>query len=397
MNKLIVRDLNVKGKKVFLRVDFNVPLNEKGEITDVTRIKATLPTLTYLILHGAKLIIASHLGRPKGKFKPELSLKPVQKKLSEFLKKEIILAPDVIGNEVEKLKESLNNGEILLLENVRFYPGETENNEAFARELAKGIEIYVNDAFGACHRAHASVVGITKFVPVKAAGFLLEKEMKYLGRLLDVPEKPFTLVLGGAKISDKIPIILNMLDKVDHILIGGGMAFTFLKAIGKEVGKSIVDEEKLKTAEEILKEAQKRNINFHLPTDLVIAEKIESGVKTEIIKDSPVPENYMGLDIGPQTIEIYSKIISESKMIFWNGPMGVFEIDEFSRGTISIANAIAESKAISIVGGGDTLAALEKADIKNKITHVSTGGGASLEFLANGTLPGIEVLDEVKK
>ena len=397
MNKLIVRDLDVKGKKVFLRVDFNVPLNEKAKITDATRIKAVLPTFTYLILHGAKLIIASHLGRPKGKFKPELSLKPVQEKLSEFLKKEIILAPDVIGNEVERLKNSLKDGEILLLENVRFYPGETENDENFARELAKGIEIYINDAFGACHRAHASVVGITKFVPIKAAGFLLEKEMKYLGRLLHAQEKPFTLVLGGAKISDKIPVISNMLDKVDHILIGGGMAFTFLKAIGKEVGKSIVDEEKLKTAEEIINEAQKRNIDFHLPKDLVIAEKIESGIETRIVKKNQIPENFMGLDIGPQTIEIYSKTISESKMIFWNGPMGVFEIDEFSKGTVSIANAIAESKAVSIVGGGDTVAALEKAGVKDKITHVSTGGGASLEFLAKGTLPGIEVLDEVKK
>jgi phosphoglycerate kinase len=396
MNKLIVRDLNVKGKRVFVRVDFNVPLNEKGEITDITRIKATLPTLTYLIFNGAKLIITSHLGRPKGKFKPELSLKPVQKKLSEFLGKEVVLAPEVVGDEVEKLKNSLKEGEILLLENVRFHPGETEYDDNFARELAKGIDIYVNDAFGACHRAHASVVGITKFIPIKAAGFLLEKEIKYLGKVLYAQEKPFTLILGGAKVSDKIPVILNMIDKVDHLLIGGAMAFTFLKAMGKDVGKSIIDEEKLKTAGEIIKEVERRNIDFHLPKDFLAAEKIEKGVTAKIIKDEPIPENHMGLDIGSETIEVYSKIISKSKMIFWNGPMGVFEIDEFSKGTISIAQAVAYSKAISIVGGGDSVAALEKAGVKDKITHVSTGGGASLEFLAKGTLPGVEVLDEVK-
>jgi len=396
MNKLIVRDLNVKGKKVFLRVDFNVPLNEKSEITDVTRIKAVLPTLTYLILHGAKLIIASHLGRPKGKFKPELSLKPVQEKLSEFLNKDVILASDVIGDEVEKLKENLKEGEILLLENVRFHPGETENNEDFAKELAKGIDIYVNDAFAACHRAHASVVGITKFVPIKGAGFLLEKEIKYFSKILQAKERPFTLVLGGAKISDKIPVILNMLDKVDHLLIGGAMAFTFLKAIGKEIGESIVDEEKLNIAKQIMEEARKRNIDFQLPRDFIIAEKIEKGIKTKLIKDRPIPKGYMGLDIGPETVKNYSKIIADSRMIFWNGPMGVFEIEEFSKGTISIANAIADSRAISIAGGGDTLAGLDKAQVKDKITHISTGGGASLEFLAKGNLPGIEVLDEVK-
>ncbi len=396
MNKLIVRDLNVKGKKVFLRVDFNVPLNEKSEITDVTRIKAVLPTLTYLILHGAKLIIASHLGRPKGKFKPELSLKPVQEKLSEFLNKDVILASDVIGDEVEKLKENLKEGEILLLENVRFHPGETENNEDFAKELAKGIDIYVNDAFAACHRAHASVVGITKFVPIKGAGFLLEKEIKYFSKILQAKERPFTLVLGGVKISDKIPVILNMLDKVDHLLIGGAMAFTFLKAIGKEIGESIVDEEKLNIAKQIMEEARKRNIDFQLPRDFIIAEKIEKGIKTKLIKDRPIPKGYMGLDIGPETVKNYSKIIADSRMIFWNGPMGVFEIEEFSKGTISIANAIADSRAISIAGGGDTLAGLDKAQVKDKITHISTGGGASLEFLAKGNLPGIEVLDEVK-
>lgn len=396
MSKLIVRDLNVRGKRVFLRVDFNVPLNEKGEITDVTRIRESLPTLTYLILHGAKLIIASHLGRPKGKFKPELSLKPIQKKISEYLKKEVTLAPDVIGEEVKKLKNSLKIGDILLLENVRFHPGETENNENFAKELARGIDIYVNDAFAACHRAHASVVGITKFVPIKAAGFLLEREIKYFERMLQAKEKPFTLILGGAKISDKIPVILNMLDKVDHILIGGGMAFTFLKATGKEVGKSIVDEEKIEVAKEIMDEAKKRNIDFQLPVDFLIAEKMKKGVEVKIVENDMIPENHMGLDIGPKTVELYSKIISESKMIFWNGPMGVFEIDEFSKGTTSIAEAIAESGTISVVGGGDTLAALEKAGTKERITHISTGGGASLEYLAKGNLPGIEVLDEVR-
>ncbi|MFQ6081848.1 MAG: phosphoglycerate kinase [Candidatus Aminicenantia bacterium] len=394
MNKLSVKNLDLKGKRIFLRVDFNVPLNENLQITDDTRIRAVLPTIGYLLNQDVRLIIASHLGRPKGKYKPELSLKPVQQKLSEILNQEVTLAPQVIGPEVERLKEDLKEKQILLLENLRFHPGETENDDQFARELAQGIDYYVNDAFGACHRAHASVVGITKFIQTCAAGFLVEKEIEYLGRALASPDRPFVAILGGAKVSDKIPVIENLLGKVDHLLIGGAMAYTFFKAKGKEVGKSLVEEDKIEIAKKIMAEAAEKKINFQLPVDSLVAERKESNVPVKIIKDEPFPESYIGLDIGPETIRQYSEIISQAKMIVWNGPMGVFEIEDFSRGTTAIARAVAESRAVSIVGGGDSVAAVYKAGVKNKITHISTGGGASLEFLAKGTLPGIEVLTE---
>lgn len=389
----LIRDINFENKKVFLRVDFNVPLDETGAVKDDTRIRAALPTIRYLLDEGAMLVVASHLGRPKGKYDPKLSLKTVAQKFQELVGRPVMLAPDVVGPEVERLKSQLQKGDIILLENLRFHPGETANDEAFSRELASQIDVYVNDAFGASHRAHASVVGMVRFVPEKAAGFLMEKEVIYLRKAIEDPERPYVAILGGAKVSDKIPIIESLLDKADVVLIGGAMAYTFFKAIGMEVGRSLVEIDQLEKAQAILKKAQVKGVSFHLPVDHVVAPSLSPEAVPTIIESFPLPQEMIAADIGPKTITMFTSLINQAKTIFWNGPLGVFEIEAFSRGTIAIAKAIAASSATSIIGGGDSVSALKKAGVTSSITHVSTGGGASLEFIAYGTLPGIEALE----
>ena len=388
-----LEDIAFAGRTVFLRVDFNVPLDDQGGIRDDTRIRASLPTINYLLIRKARLVIASHLGRPKGKVDPKLSLRPVAKRLGELIGREVMLAPAVVGDEVERLKKGLGDGPaVLLLENVRFEALETANDPGFAQRLALGIDVYVNDAFGACHRAHASIVAITQFVREKAAGYLLQKEVEYLSRAVHSPEKPYVAILGGAKVSDKIPVIQNLLGKADHILIGGAMAYTFFKAQGYDVGKSLVEEDKKELALEILKKAQAGKVDFVLPSDHLLATAVDKDAATEIASSFPFPADRMAVDIGPKTADQYAAIIAKANMLVWNGPLGVFEIDKFAQGTMRIAAAVAAAKATTIVGGGDSIAALEKAGVSRKITHISTGGGASLEYLAFGTLPGIEAL-----
>ncbi len=387
-----LEDIPFAGKTVFLRVDFNVPLNELGEIRDDTRIRASLPTVNYLLAQKARLVVCSHLGRPKGKVDPKLSLRPVVKRLGDLIGRDVTLAPAVVGDDVERVKTGLQDGQAVLLENVRFEARETANDAAFARKLAEGVDVYVNDAFGACHRAHASVVAITQFVDAKAAGYLLQKEVEYLGRAVHSPEKPYVVVLGGAKVSDKIPVIENLLDKADHILIGGAMAYTFFKAQGFGVGKSLVEEDKIGTALEILNKVKAKRVDFVLPADHLLATAVDKDAETEIVTSFPFPADRMAVDIGPQAVRRYSDIIAAAKMVVWNGPLGVFEIDKFASGTLRIAEAIASAKAVTIVGGGDSIAAVKKAGVSDRITHISTGGGASLEYLAYGTLPGIDAL-----
>jgi len=391
---LTPKDLDLKGKIIFLRVDFNVPLDEECKIRDDSRIKAALPTINYLLEQKAKVVVASHLGRPKGEYIPEFSLKPVAERLSQLIPQEVILAPDVIGEEVLKLKKELKEDQALLLENLRFHKGETANDSSFAQLLAQEVDYYVNDAFGASHRSHASIVGISQYVRKSAAGFLLEKEVDYLSKAVHSPPKPYVAILGGAKVSDKIPVIENLLNKADSILIGGAMAYTFFKAQGFEVGRSLIEEDKIELAHLLLDRAQAEKVNFYLPSDHIVAAEKDSDTEVKIVDSPPLPSDLMGLDIGPKTVEKYSEIIAKAKTIFWNGPMGVFEIDKFSQGTMKIAEAVASSEALSIVGGGDSVAAVYKAGVSEKISHISTGGGASLEFLANETLPGIEVLSE---
>ncbi len=384
--------LEVRGRTVFVRVDFNVPLDEGGNVRDDTRIKASLPTLAYLLDHGARVVACSHLGRPKGKPDPKLSLKPVADRLSKLLGRPVKFAGAVIGPAVDSLKSGLRAGEVLMLENVRFQAEETANDEAFAGQLARGIDIYVNDAFGSCHRAHASVEAIAHQVKTCAAGFLLEKEVEYLGRAVRSPQKPYTAILGGAKVSDKIPVIDNLINKADDILIGGAMAYTFFKAQGRGVGRSLVEEDKKEMALAILNKAKDKKIDFLLPLDHVLATAANAAKADETVESFPLPADLMAVDIGPKTVAAYSQVISRAKTIFWNGPLGVFEVPAFSQGTTAIARAIAQSKATSIVGGGDSLAALAQAGLSDRITHISTGGGASLEFLAYETLPGLEAL-----
>jgi phosphoglycerate kinase len=391
---LSVKDLDVKGKKVFLRVDFNVPLDEERNIRDDTRIKAALPTLNYLLEQGAMVIVASHLGRPKGQYKPEFSLKPVATRLQELVSSKVILAPDVIGDGVEEIKNNLKEGQVLLLENLRFYPGETENDPDFSQQLSKGIDCYVDDAFGACHRAHASIVGIPQYVKMSVAGFLVSKEVEYLSKAVHSPEKPYVAVLGGVKVSDKIPVIESLLNRADHILIGGAMAYTFFASRGYDVGLSLVEEDKKDLALSLLDKAKAMGVVVLLPEDHIAAMAIAPDAEARLIDDFPIPSDLMALDIGPKTIEKYKEVIAKAKTIFWNGPMGVFEIDQFSTGTLKIAEAVAGSDAVSIVGGGDSVAAVYKAGVSERISHISTGGGASLEYIANETLPGIEALTE---
>ncbi len=394
---LFLQNLDFEGKNVFVRVDFNVPLDEEGNIRDDTRIKAALPTIKYLLEQKAKVIIASHLGRPKGKFIPEFSLKPVFKRLSKLIPQEVILAPDVIGDEIIKLKKELKENQVLLLENLRFHPEETANDSTFAQLLAQEVDYYVNDAFGACHRAHASVVAITQYVKKSAAGFLVKKEIDYLSKAVHSPQKPYTAILGGVKVSDKIPVIENLLKKADAILIGGAMAYTFFKAQGFDVGRSLVEEDKIDLARLLLNRAQEEKVNFLLPSDHIVAAGADPGAEPKTVDSFPLPSDLMGLDIGPKTVEKYSALLARARTIFWNGPMGVFEIDTFSQGTKKIAEAVANSEALSIVGGGDSVAAVYESGVSDKISHISTGGGASLEFIANETLPGIEALTEKEK
>jgi len=391
---LALPDLDLQGKTAFLRVDFNVPLDERQNIRDDTRIKAVLPTLHHLIEHGARVVAASHLGRPKGKFLPEFSLKPVAERLSELIENPVRLAPDVLGPEVDRYKSELRDGQILLLENLRFYTAETDNDADFARKLADGIDCYINDAFGACHRAHASVVGVPALVKETAAGFLVVKELQFLNRIIHAPDKPCVAILGGAKVSDKIPVIENLLNKADSLLIGGAMAYTFFAAQGFDVGRSLVEEDKKELALKILGEAAVKNVRFLLPLDHVIAPSMDEKENIRILDSFPIPSHSMALDIGPKTISLYSSIIDKAKTILWNGPMGVFEVESFSQGTDRIAKAVAESRSLSVIGGGDSVAAVDRAGVSGKISHISTGGGASLEYIANETLPGIEALAE---
>ncbi len=396
MDKKTVRDLDVAGKKVLVRVDFNVPLNDKGEITDDTRITASLPTIQYLLEQKAAVILMAHLGRPKGQVKPELSLAPVAKHLGKLLGKKILFAPDCVGEAAQAAASKLKPGHILLLENLRFHKEEEKNDMEFAEKLASLADLYVNDGFGVSHRAHASVEGVTHFLPA-AAGFLLEKEIQYVGQAVTNPLHPFVAIIGGAKVSDKIGVISNLLDKVDTLLIGGGMANTFLAAQGYKMGKSLVEEDKLDLAKELLAKAKKNKVNMLLPTDLVMAAAFAPDAEHVTEKVKNLNQAYMALDIGAETSKAYAEALADAKMIVWNGPMGVFEMDAFCKGTEAVAKAVAKSRATSIVGGGDSVAAIEKMGLAKRITHISTGGGASLEYLEGKVLPGVAALDDLRR
>lgn len=396
MDKKTVRDLDVADKKVLIRVDFNVPLNDKGEITDDTRITASLPTIQYLLEQKAAVILMAHLGRPKGQVKPELSLAPVAKHLGKLLGKKILFAPDCVGEAAQAAASKLKPGHILLLENLRFHKEEEKNDMEFAEKLASLADLYVNDGFGVSHRAHASVEGVTHFLPA-AAGFLLEKEIQYVGQAVTNPLHPFVAIIGGAKVSDKIGVISNLLDKVDTLLIGGGMANTFLAAQGYKMGKSLVEEDKLDLAKELLAKAKKNKVNMLLPTDLVMAAAFAPDAEHVTEKVKNLNQAYMALDIGAETSKAYAEALADAKMIVWNGPMGVFEMDAFCKGTEAVAKAVAKSRATSIVGGGDSIAAIEKLGLAKRITHISTGGGASLEYLEGKVLPGVAALDDLRR
>ena len=393
MNKKTVKDIDLKGKRVFVRCDFNVPMDENQNITDNTRIVAALPTIKYLLEQNCKIILASHLGRPKGEFKPEFSLKPVAKELSKLLNKEVIMAKDVIGEETIQKALNLKEGEIMLLENVRFHKEETDNNPEFAKKLASMAEIYVNDAFGAAHRAHASTVGVASYLPA-VSGFLIEKELKFLGEALDNPTRPFMAILGGAKVSDKIGVIDSLLEKVDTLMIGGGMAYTFFKAQGYEVGNSICEVDKLDLAKSAMEKAKQKGVKLLLPVDTKVGKEFKEDTESKIVKWTEIPADWEGFDIGPETIKMFTDELKTAKTVVWNGPLGLFEFDQFAIGTNAIAEALAELDATTIIGGGDSAAAVKKAGLEDKMTHISTGGGASLEFLEGKKLPGIECLQD---
>ncbi|MEH7387613.1 phosphoglycerate kinase [Bacillus sp. JJ1521] len=393
MNKKSVRDIDVKGKRVFCRVDFNVPMQD-GQVTDETRIRAALPTIDYLRKEGAKVILASHLGRPKGKAVDELRLDPVAKRLGEHLGIEVRKTNEAYGPEVEQAISEMNEGDVLLLENVRFYPGEEKNDPELAKQFAALADVYVNDAFGAAHRAHASTAGIAEHLPA-VAGFLMEKELEVLGKALSNPERPFTAIIGGAKVKDKIGVIENLLEKVDNLIIGGGLAYTFVKAQGHEIGKSLLEEDKIDLANEFMNKAKEKGVNFYMPVDVKVADDFSNDANTKIVPINEIPSDWEALDIGPKTAELYRDVILNSKLVIWNGPMGVFELDAFANGTKAVAQALADSPdTYSVIGGGDSAAAVEKFDLANKMSHISTGGGASLEFMEGKELPGVELLND---
>jgi phosphoglycerate kinase len=397
MNKLTIDDVSFQHKTVLMRVDFNVPLNEKQEVADDFRIRAALPSIRKILADNGKLVLCSHLGRPKGERKPELSLKPVAKRLSELLKKEVRFVDDCIGDKVLAAKKELNPGEVLLLENLRYYKEETKNDSAFAQKLAEGCDIYVNDAFGTAHRAHASTEGVTHYFEIRAAGYLMKKELEYLSKATLHPEKPYWAILGGAKISGKIDVIKNLVNKVDGILVGGAMIFTFFKAMGKEVGQSLVEDDRIEMAKEILMEVERQGVEFVLPVDVLIADQFDAGASTRVVSVDEIPADWMGVDIGPESIQLYKNKLNGAKTVVWNGPMGAFEIEPFSKGTFELAHYLVEltkQGSTTIVGGGDSAAAVNQLGIQDQLSHVSTGGGASLEFLEGKILPGVAALSD---
>ncbi|MFN3693982.1 MAG: phosphoglycerate kinase [Ignavibacterium sp.] len=397
MNKLTIDKVELKGKRVLVRVDFNVPLDENLNITDDTRIVESLPTIKKIVAEGGKAILMSHLGRPKGGPNPKYSLKPTAIRLSELLGKEVKLAPDCVGDEVKAMVNQMKDGDVLILENVRFHPEEEKNDPEFAKQLAELGDVYINDAFGSAHRAHASTEGVTKYIKVCAAGYLMQKELEYLGAAVSNPKRPYVAILGGAKISGKIDVINNLLDKVDTLIIGGGMAFTFFKAQGKEIGKSLLEEEKIELAKEVLQKVKNTGVKFLLPVDVVVASDFNNDSPWTVVNVDSIPSDKMGLDIGPETIKLFKEEILKARTVVWNGPMGVFEFDNFAKGTFAIAQALAEATAngvVTVIGGGDSAAAIAKAGLKEKVSHVSTGGGASLEFLEGKILPGVAALND---
>ncbi|MGI2329366.1 phosphoglycerate kinase [Planococcus sp. YIM B11945] len=388
--KMTMKDVDLKGKRVFCRVDFNVPMSG-GKVTDDTRIRAALPTIEYLIDNGAKVILASHLGRPKGAVNEEMRLSAAAAKLSELLHKEVKSLDESIGEKVEQEIASMNEGDVVLLENVRFHPGEEKNDEELAKAFAALADVFVNDAFGAAHRAHASTAGIAKYLPA-VSGLLLEKELDVLGKALSEPDRPFTAIIGGAKVKDKIGVIDNLLDNVDNLLIGGGLSYTFLKAQGMEIGQSLLEEDKIDLAKSFIQKAEEKGVKLYLPVDVVIAEKFSNDTETKVVNVDEIPADWMGLDIGPKTVELYAGVIADSKLIIWNGPMGVFEMSSYENGTKSVADAMATTEAYTVIGGGDSAAAVEQFHVADKMDHISTGGGASLEFMEGKELPGVSAL-----
>ncbi|KXG09082.1 Phosphoglycerate kinase [Anoxybacillus sp. P3H1B] len=393
MNKKTVRDMDVKGKRVFCRVDFNVPMQD-GRVTDDTRIRAALPTIQYLSEQGAKVILASHLGRPKGKVVEEMRLTAVAERLSELLGKKVVKTDEAYGEEVKAAIAAMNEGDVLLLENVRFYPGEEKNDQELAQAFAELADVYVNDAFGAAHRAHASTEGIAHYLPA-VAGFLMEKEIEVLGKALSNPERPFTAIIGGAKVKDKIGVIENLLDKVDHLIIGGGLAYTFVKALGHEIGKSLLEEDKIELAKSFMEKAKEKGVKFYMPVDAVVADDFSNVANKKVVSIDNIPSDWEALDIGPKTRELYRDVILQSKLVIWNGPMGVFEMDAFAEGTKAVAQALADAKGTyTVIGGGDSAAAVEKFGLAEEMDHISTGGGASLEFMEGKQLPGVVALND---
>ncbi len=392
LNKKTIEDLDVKGKRVLVRCDFNVKM-ENGVITSDKRIVASLPTIQYLIKHGAKVILCSHLGRPKGEYNPEFSMKPVAERLSELLGQPVKLAKDVVGESAQSLAASLKDGEVMLLENVRFEPGETKNDPELSKKFAALADLYVNDAFGSAHRAHSSTAGVAEYLP-SACGYLIQKEIQFIGGALENPKRPLVAILGGAKVSDKIGVITNLIDKCDTLIIGGGMAYTFMKALGHNVGNSLLEEDKIELAAEMMQKAKDKGINFLIPVDNKVGKEYKPDTEAMVVNSDEIPDGWMGLDIGPKTQKLFADAIQGAGTVIWNGPMGVSEWNNFAAGTIAVATAIAESGAISIIGGGDSAAAIEKLGFADKMSHISTGGGASLEFLEGKELPGIAALDD---
>ncbi|MDK7546180.1 phosphoglycerate kinase [Bacillus pacificus] len=393
MNKKSIRDVDLKGKRVFCRVDFNVPMKE-GKITDETRIRAALPTIQYLVEQGAKVILASHLGRPKGQVVEEMRLTPVAARLGELLGKDVKKADEAFGPAVQEMVAAMNEGDVLVLENVRFYAGEEKNDAELAKEFAALADIFVNDAFGAAHRAHASTAGIADYLPA-VSGLLMEKELDVLGKALSNPDHPFTAIIGGAKVKDKIGVIRHLLDKVDNLIIGGGLAYTFVKALGHEIGLSLCEDDKIELAKEFMQLAKEKGVNFYMPVDVVITEEFSETATTKIVNIDSIPSNWEGVDIGPKTREIYADVIKNSKLVVWNGPMGVFEMTPFAEGTKAVGQALADAEGTySVIGGGDSAAAVEKFGMADKMSHISTGGGASLEFMEGKELPGVVCLND---